>query len=85
MQHPWWFHVRDLARHVLGNSLLFVVTTSLFVFDSALLEFAGRLIHSKFVFHSLVVLEYAFLVSDTVVIGMFVIENMLNSLKRVRR
>ena len=85
MQHAWWLPVRDLARHVLGNSMLFVVTTSLFVFDSALLEFAGRLIHSKFVFHYLMVLEYAFLVSDTVVIGMFVVENILKSLKRGRR
>jgi hypothetical protein len=85
MQHPWWLSVRDLARHVLGNSVLFVVNTSLFVFDSALLEFAGRLIQSKFLFRYLVVLEYDFLVSDTVVIGMFVIENILNSPKRVRR
>jgi hypothetical protein len=34
-------------------------------------------------FHMLVALEYAFLASDTVAIGMVLIRNILNSLKRV--
>jgi hypothetical protein len=85
MQHPWWFSVRDLARHLLGSSTLFVSVTPMYVFDSALLEFAGRLIHSRFVFRMLVALEYALLIGDLMVIGIALIGSILNNLKRAQR
>ncbi len=85
MQHPWWFPVRDLARHVLGNSALFAVVTLMFVFDSALLELAGRLIHSRFVFHMLEALGYALLISDIAVTGMILVRDIFNKLKRSQR
>jgi hypothetical protein len=84
VQQPWWFPVRDLARHVLGHSALLLILTLASVLNSALLEVARHLIHSKFVFHMLVALEYAFLVCDTVVIGMVLIRGILNRLKRVQ-
>jgi hypothetical protein len=85
MQQPWWFPVRDLARHLLGGSTLFVLVTLMCVFDSALLEFAGHLIHSRFVFRMLVALEYALLIGDMMVIGIALIAGILSNLKRVQR
>ena len=83
MQHPWWFPVRGLARHVLGNSTVLVLVASVFVFDSALLEFAGRLIHSKFVFHILMALGYAIVIVDAFFVGMALVQSVLSGLKRV--
>jgi len=83
MQHPWWFPVRGLARHLLANAAGVFMLTSACVFDSALLELAGHLIHSRFVFRMLVALEYALLVGDILVIGIALIGSILNNLKRV--
>jgi hypothetical protein len=83
MQHPWWFPVRGLARHVLGNSTVLVLVASVFVFDSALLEFSGHLIHSKFVFHILMALGYAIVIVDAFFVGMALVQSVLSSLKRV--
>jgi hypothetical protein len=83
MQHPWWFPVRDLAHHVLGNSMVLVLVTMVCVFDSALLEFAGHLIHSKFVSHILLALGYAIVIVDAVFVGLALVESVLSSLKRV--
>ena len=82
MQHPWWFPVRDLAGHVLGNSTVLVLVASVFVFDSALLEFAGHLIHSKFVFQTLMAMGYAIVIVDAVFVGMTLVKSVLSSLKR---
>jgi len=83
MQHPWWFPVRDLAGHVLGNSTVLVIATLVCVFDSALLEFAGHLIHSKFVFQILMAMGYAIVIVDAVFVGMTLVKSVLSSLKRV--
>jgi len=83
MQHPWWFPVRDLAQHVLGNSTVLVLATLVCVFDSVLLEFAGHLIHSKFVFHILTALGYAAVVIDAVLVGAALLKSALNGLKGV--
>jgi hypothetical protein len=83
MQHPWWFPVRDLAQHVLGNSTVLVIVTMVCVFDSALLEFAGHLIHSKFVFHILMALGYAIVILDSAFVGSILVQSVLRSLKRV--
>ena len=83
MQHPWWFPVRDLAGHVLGNSTVLVIAALVCVFDSALLEFAGHLIHSKFVSHILMALGYAIVIVDAIFVGMALVQSVLSSLKRV--
>jgi hypothetical protein len=83
MQQPWWFHARDLARHVLGHSTALLIFTLASVLNSALLEIASRLIHSKFVLHMLVALEYAFLVCDMVFVGMVLMRSIFDSLKRI--
>ena len=83
MQHPWWFPVRDLAGHVLGNSTVLVMVTIVCVFDSALLELPGHLIHSKFVFHILMALGYAIVIVDVFFVGMALVQSVLRSLKRV--
>ena len=82
MKHPWWYPVRDLAGHVLGNSTVLVIAALVCVFDSALLEFAGHLIHSKFVFQTLMAMGYAIVIVDAVFVGMTLVKSVLSSLKR---
>jgi hypothetical protein len=83
MQHPWWSPVRDLAQHVLGNSTMLVMAALVCVFDSALLEFSGHLIHSNFVFHILQILGYAVVIADAALIGLLLVKRVLSDLKGV--
>jgi hypothetical protein len=83
MQQPWWFHVRDLTQHVLGNSTMLFLAALVCVLDSALLEFSVHLIHSKFVFHILEILGYAVVMVDAALIGLFLVKRVWSGLKGV--
>jgi len=83
MQHPWRCSVRDILDHLLKNSAVLVMFSSVTVFDSVLIEIAGRLVISKFVFHILVALEYALVVGDATMIVMFLILSIWNKLRRI--
>ncbi len=83
MQHSWWFPVRDLTQHVLGNSTMLILAALVCVFDSALLELSGQLIHSKFVFHIFEILGYAVVIVDAALIGLFLVKRVWSSLKGV--
>jgi hypothetical protein len=55
------------------------------VYGSAITALASHAIASRFVFHLLVVLEYAIVVSDAILIFMHLIINIRDSLKRIIR
>jgi hypothetical protein len=85
MQHPWWFPVRELARHALANSTVLVMFAAAAVFESALMTIANRFVMSKFAFHTLTFLGYAVLVTDAIATMLFLIRNVLNTFKGAQR
>lgn len=68
MQQPWWFPVRDLTRHVLGNSTLLLVFVIAMVYGSMLDSLAARVLSSRFSLYVLRFLEYAAVVCDAMFI-----------------
>jgi hypothetical protein len=85
MQYPWWYPVRDLARHVAVYSIALVLFTVAAVVESRVTATAEHLVTSKFTFRVLVCLEYAVVISDAVIILILLIENVWHSLKRALR
>ena len=83
MQHPWRFSGGEILAHLLGNSVMLVVFTLVTAFDSVIMGIASRLIVSKFVFQVLATVEYALVVSDAIMIVMFLILSVWEKLKRI--
>lgn len=85
MQHPWWFPVKDLTRHVLVYSIALVLFTLAAVLESGLTAAAERLVISKFTFRLLVFLEYAVVIGDAIFVVIFLIRDIWHGLKRALR
>jgi hypothetical protein len=85
MQHPWWFPVKDLTRHVLVYSIALVLFTLAAVLESGLTAAAERLVISKFTFRVLVFLEYAVVIGDAIFVVIFLIRDIWHGLTRALR
>ena len=83
MQHRWLAAVADITKHVLLYSIAFLFFVISAVYGSAITALASRAIESRFVFHVLVVLEYAIVLSDAALILMYLVNNIRDSFKRM--
>ena len=82
MQHPWWFPMKDVAKHTFVYSVILMLFAIAAIFESMITSVAEHLIRSKFTFQVLVCLEYAVVVGDAVLIVILIVENIWHSLKR---
>ena len=85
MQHRWLAAVADITKHVLLYSIAFLFFVISAVYGSAITALASRAIESRFVFHVLVVLEYAIVVGDAVLILLHLVRSVRDSFKRIIR
>jgi hypothetical protein len=83
MRHPLFAVAADIARHVLLFSTAFLFLVISAVYGSAIAALASHAIASRFVFHVLVVLEYAIVLSDAALVLMYLAGNLRDSFKRI--
>ena len=85
VQRPWWKPACTFAQQALVNSACLVLLVLAAVYGSSLISFSSHAIASKFSFHVLVILEYAVVVGDAIVILINVIEHVWRALKRAMK
>jgi hypothetical protein len=85
MQHPWWFPVGELTRHIVVYSTSFVLFVLATLYGSAISSLVESYIASKFVFHVVLALEYAIVVGDAIVIMGLMVGDVLRSVRKLMR
>ena len=85
MPNPLLPAVDDVMRHVFVYSAAFLFFVSAAVYGSVITALASHAITSRFVFHVLVVLEYAIVVGDAVLILLHLVRSVRDSFKRIIR
>ena len=83
MQHPWWFPVGELTRHVLAYSASFFLFVSATLYGSAISHLVQNSIASKFVLHVVTALEYAIVVCDAIIFMMLMVGDVVRTLRRL--
>ena len=68
MQHPWWFTVRELTRHMAIYSALFLIFVLAVLYGSLVNSLVERAVASKFIVHVVAAVEYAIVVCDALMI-----------------
>jgi hypothetical protein len=83
MQHPWWFPVGEITRHVLAYSASFFLFVLATLYGSAISHLVQHFVASKFVLHVVTALEYAIVVCDAIIIMILMVGDVLRTMRRL--
>jgi hypothetical protein len=83
MQHPWWFPVGELTRHLLAYSASFFLFVLATLYGSAISHIVQNSIDSKFVLQVVIALEYAIVVCDAIIILILMVGDVMKTIRRL--